>query len=127
MDGLAIKPGEGYLRTVADLHWQIKGIGDFDGDGSADVFWRNVVTGENYIYPLNGTTILPSEGYVRTVTDQNWQIAGVEDYDGDGIDDLLWRNTVTGENYIYPMHGTAIKSTESYIRTVTDQNWQVKP
>ena len=49
---------------------------DFNNDGRADVFWRNSVTGENYFYPLNGTTILGSEGFVRTVADPNWQVAG---------------------------------------------------
>src|SRR5207244_3792466 len=36
--------------------------------------WRHATTGENYIYPMDGTTIKPGEGYVRTVADQNWQI-----------------------------------------------------
>jgi hypothetical protein len=126
MDANQIKPNEGYIRTVADQNWQVAGVGDFDGDGSADLFWRNTVTGENYLYPMNGTTILASEGYVRTVADQNWQIVATGDFDGDGIDDVLWRNASTGENYIYPMHGTAIKGNERSIRTVADQNWQVK-
>ena len=25
MNGTAIKPSEGYIRTVADLHWKVKG------------------------------------------------------------------------------------------------------
>jgi len=31
--------------------------------------WRNNATGENYIYPMDGTAILGGEGYVRTVAD----------------------------------------------------------
>jgi hypothetical protein len=125
MDGATLA-GEGYLRTVADQNWQVTGIGDFDGDGKDDVLWRNGVSGENYLYPMNGLVILGTEGYVRTVADQSWQVAGVGDFTGDGKADILWRNAASGENYLYPMSGTTILGTEGYIRTVADTAWQVK-
>src|SRR5437773_7624943 len=37
---------------------------DFNGDGRADILWRNSSTGENYLWLMNGTTIT-GEGYVR--------------------------------------------------------------
>jgi hypothetical protein len=36
--------------------------------------WRNLATGENYLYPMDGTTIKPGEGYLRTVADQDWRV-----------------------------------------------------
>ena len=48
--------------------------GDLNGDGKADILWRNSSTGENYLYPMNGTTILWTESYLRTVADLNWQV-----------------------------------------------------
>ena len=125
MDGLAILPAEGYLRTVANLDWIVAGVGDFDGDFKSDILWRNTSTGENYLYPMNGTSIKPMEGYLRTVADLDWSIAGVGDFDGDGKADVLWRNSSTGENYLYPMTGNAIKPTEGYLRSVADQAWRV--
>src|SRR5439155_1715190 len=112
MNGTTILAGEGYLRTVPDLNWTIAGIGDFDGDGKADILWRNSTTGQNYLYLLDGTPISPGEGSLRTVADLNWHVTGVGDFDGDGAADILWRNAATGENYIYPMHGRTIKPTE---------------
>ena len=126
MDGTAIKSSEGFVRTVADTAWQVKGVGDFDGDGKADIVWRNSSSGQNYLYPMDGTAIKPTEGYIRTVANLAWQIVAVGDYDGDGKSDLLWRNSSTGENYLYPMDGTTIKPTEGYLRSVPDQNWQVQ-
>src|SRR5438876_4498929 len=32
-------------------------LADFSGDGHSDVLWRNTLTGENYLYPINGTQI----------------------------------------------------------------------
>jgi hypothetical protein len=125
MDGLAIKATEGFLRTVASQDWQVVGAGDFDGDLKADILWRNFATGENYLYPMDGTAILGGEGYLRTVTDRSWKVQATGDYDGDGKADVLWRNSSTGENYLYFMDGTAIKATEGFTRTVADQNWAV--
>jgi hypothetical protein len=125
MDGLSIKPGEGYLRTVADTAWDIKGIGDFDGDGKADILWRNGTSGENYLYPMDGTAIKPTEGFLRTVADTAWQVRGAADFDGDGKADIVWRHVTSGQNYLYPMDGTAIKPTEGYVRTVSDVAWRI--
>src|SRR5437762_4069103 len=126
MDGLSIKAGEGYLRQVADQSWQVAGVGDFNGDGKSDTLWRNGATGENYLYPMNGTTILGTEGYLRTVADTAWQVKGTGDYDGDGKADVLWRHATSGENYLYPMDGTAIKASEGYLRSVPQPNWQIQ-
>jgi len=125
MNGLAIGAGEGYLRTVANLDWKIAGIGDVDGDGRADIVWRNSATGENYLFPILGLMVKPTEGYVRTVANLDWKIAGIGDFNGDGKADLLWRNASTGENYIFPMVGNEILGSEGYLRSVTNLAWEV--
>jgi alpha-tubulin suppressor-like RCC1 family protein len=89
---------------------------DFNDDGRADILLRNLNTGENYLYPMNGSLILASEGYIRSVPDP-WTLAGIGDFDGNGTADLFWRNTSNGDNYIYFMNGTTITN-EGYFRTV---------
>src|SRR5262249_359779 len=115
----------GYLRTVIDKKWEVKGVGDFDGDGKADILWRHSETGQNYLYPMDGTAIKPTEGFIRTVSDSNWRVAGVGDFDGDGKADIMWRNQQSGENYLYPMNGVAVLATEGYLRSVSDLAWQI--
>jgi hypothetical protein len=117
MNGTTILGSEAYVRSIADLNWQIVGMGDLDGDGKADILWRHATTGDNYLWPMNSTTIKATEGYLRSVTDANWKVAAIADFDGNGNDDILWRNISTGENYIYFMNGTTISS-EGYIRSV---------
>src|SRR5439155_9455716 len=98
---------------------------DFNADARSDVLWHNSVTGENYIYIMNGTTV-QTGGFVRQVADQNWKIAGVGDFDGDGRADILWRNISTGENYIWLMNGLSTASQGSVNFVDPASGWEVK-
>ena len=53
--------------------WVVAGTGDFNGDGKSDILWRNTVTGETYIYLMDGLTLLPG-GYLPTVV-TDWIVA----------------------------------------------------
>jgi len=109
------------LSTVGSP-WVVAGFGDFDGNGTSDVLWRNTSSGENYIYFMDGATIL-SEGFIRSVPAGDWSVAGVGDFDRDGKSDILWRNSASGDNYVYMMDGLTIAS-EGYIRSVP-ADWSV--
>jgi len=116
---------EGYLRRMADLNWNIAGVGDFNGDGKDDILWRNTSTGENYIYLMNGLTIA-RPGSINSVSDQAWQVNGIGDFDGDGKADILWRNSSTGENYIWRMNGLSTASQGSVNFVDPASGWQVQ-
>src|SRR2546426_1158500 len=47
------------------------------------------------------------------------------DFDGDCKSDVLWRNSPTGENYIWLMNGSTIAS-GGFLTQVGGQAWQVK-
>src|SRR5205809_7237478 len=121
MNGWTIA-AQGLVSAVGEQAWQVKGIGDFDGDGRADILWRNASTGENYIWLMNGLSTA-SQCSVNFV-DPAWQVKGIGDFDGDGKADLLWRNSSTGENYIYLMNGLKIASRGSI--NAVSLNWQVQ-
>jgi len=50
--------------------------GDFDGDGKADILWRNSSSGLNAIWLMNGTSST-AQVFITTVADPNWQVVGV--------------------------------------------------
>src|SRR5436309_10396674 len=96
---------------------------DFDGDCKSDILWRNSATGKDYLWLMNGLTIV-SQGSLNTVDDQAWQVQGIGDFDGDGKADILWRNALTGENYIWLMNGLTIAA--QGLVNVVDAAWQVQ-
>ena len=112
------------VYTEPNTAWKVRGSGDFNGDGRADVFWRNDTTGRNYVQFMNGASILGSSDYTVDVADQAWQVAAIRDFDADGRDDLYWRNNQTGRNDLWLMNGAAIKSFAT-VYNEPNQNWQI--
>jgi len=125
MNGTATATGTGYAASMTDLNWKIAGVGDFNGDGKSDILWRNSATGQNAIWMMNGTATAAGTGFVASMTDLNWKIAGVGDFNKDGKGDILWRNSATGQNAIWMMNGTAIAAGTGYVASITDLNWKI--
>jgi len=55
MSGATIQSGSS-LGTVSTA-WTPDRIGDFDGDGKADILWRNTSSGDVAIWLMNGPSI----------------------------------------------------------------------
>ncbi len=96
---------------------------DFNGDGRADIFWRNAISGETWLYLMNGAGI-SSSAAVNRVSNISWHIDAIGDFDGNGKSDVMWRNRSTGENWIYLMDGPLILSSQSLNR-VSNLDWQI--
>lgn len=77
---------------TVDTAWQVVGTGDFNGDGRSDILWRNADgTLSNWL----GTAIggfTPNDANAAAAVSNAWQVAGTGDFNGDGRDDVLWRN-----------------------------------
>ena len=108
MNGTTLTSSGNLGTTTITSDWSIAGVGDFNGDGKADIVWQNSTTGQVYIWLMNGTTIANSQS-VATVS-SGWNIQGIGDFNGDGKADILWRNSTTGEVYVWLMNGSTIAS-----------------
>jgi hypothetical protein len=99
------------------------GTADFNGDGKPDILWRNAVTGENYVWYMDGAT-RTGVASLTTVADPNWRIVATADFNGDGKPDLLWRNATRGENLVWFMDGV-MRTGGAWLATVSDLNWKI--
>ncbi|MEU0970253.1 trypsin-like serine protease [Streptomyces sp. NPDC005917] len=114
---LWLYPGKGdgtfAARVKVGTGWsqynQLRGVGDFNGDGKADLLARKSSGGDLYLYKgtgKSGTGLFSARVKVRAGWTGFNTLAAVGDMTGDGKADLLARTT-GGTLYLYPGTGKA--------------------
>jgi glucose/arabinose dehydrogenase len=110
MNGLNVLDGD-YLLGEA-TPWQVVTTGDLDGDGRADIIFRNT-DGSHVAWFMNGLT-QTSAGYLIGAN-TGFEVAHAGDLNGDGKADLIWHQPNTGAYVGWLMDGLNILSAEYLI------------
>ncbi|MCA1654765.1 MAG: FG-GAP-like repeat-containing protein, partial [Sphingomonadales bacterium] len=78
--------------TNVPVSWHVAGTGDFNGDGRADVLWRND-NGQlsDWLATASGG-FTPNDANAGASVPVSWHVVGTGDFNGDGRADILWRN-----------------------------------
>ena len=95
---------------------------DLDGDGRADLLWRNTASGQNAAWLMDGANPR-AYPWLPTVAEAAWQVAGLGDLNGDGKMDLVWRNSASGQTVGWLMDG-GTPTSYGWLPTVADANWK---
>jgi Ca2+-binding RTX toxin-like protein len=107
-----------------DLSWTIQpGGGDFNGDGRADVLWRNV-SGEVYVWNSNPTSDVNMTGQSLGFVSNAWKIVTVGDFNGDGRADVLWRHT-NGDVYVWNSSASGPVTMTGQSISYVDTVWKI--
>ncbi len=89
--------GWNYLNQGGVPGWHVVAVADFNGDGVPDLVWQNDTTAQvtvNY-YGGAGGAAYQGWAWLDAHGEPGWQVVGAADFNGDGVPDLVWMNSVT--------------------------------
>jgi len=92
---------------------------DFNGDGKADILWRDATAGTTTMWLMNGGG---SIGMANLLTNTQWVPTHTGFFDPDNNADILWHNSVTGATALWFMNGTTQIGSGTLL---VDPNWAV--
>lgn len=119
---------EGHLLspdTIADGRWKIIGAADYDLDGHTDLFWRHDTTGQLAAWRMNDSTMVGGMALTpQAVTDLQWRIVALTDFNGDGRCDLVWQHE-NGLLGTWIMNGTSMISGPPLIPGNAPAAWRI--
>jgi hypothetical protein len=80
--------------------------GDLDRDTAPDLIFRSQQDGTHHkLWLMNGAARVGEAAVVPDSTGPDWAIRGVDDFDADGRNDLVFRNQATGAVEFWLMNG----------------------
>ena len=96
--------------------WRMEDVADLDGDDQAEVIWRDTLSGQVVIWEMDGLNFQNSLFVDLTGIGQSadgflplkWEFGATGDFNGDGRDDIIWRNVEDGQNAVWELDGNEL-------------------
>ncbi len=103
--------GDGLSDSV-ELSFGLDPLDPNDITGSPrEIFWRNANDGQNVLWRMESQHRIERDA-LNTVADPAWQVIGMADFTGDGMDDIFFRQETTGENRLWQIENGSRKSSD---------------
>ncbi len=111
MDGTTRLQGQFTSPDILGVEWRVAGTGDFNGDQKSDILWQREPDGFLHVWYMDGvnrTAEADLTPQLPPAKQPDWRVYVVEDYDGSGRPDLVWRNETSGRVVMWFMDATGI-------------------
>ena len=111
--------------TATPATWKLLGVGDFNGDGTADLAWQDQNSSDSlngllamWLMSKNSPGATSSMTFPGTVPPATWKLLGMGDFDGNGTIDLAWRDQNSSDS-TYGLVATWLMNTRGGLSGVT--------
>ncbi len=104
---------------------RLAAVTDMDGDGNADLVWRNESTGQNFIQYLDASANVTFTRALLDMTDYRWRLEGAADFNGDGHGDLVWRNQETGRILMWKIVNGQVRGIMTVQTSPVAPGWRI--
>jgi hypothetical protein len=109
-----------------DTNWQIRAVGDTNGDGRADLIFQHKTDGWLAVWYMNGLQVTGTSFLsINKMTDSTWKIMAAGDTNGDGKADIIWQRTTQPIVAVWYLNGTQVTGTAVLSSNLPDLNWTV--
>jgi hypothetical protein len=88
--GVLLNNAQGQEIRTGTTTWQINAVGDFDGDGDADIILNNSATNQFALWQMNGVVL--QQGIDLGIYPPGLRVRALGDFNGDGFVDVAGRN-----------------------------------
>ncbi|MCB1616163.1 MAG: VCBS repeat-containing protein [Pseudomonadales bacterium] len=88
--------------------------GDFDGDLDYDILVRSTATGKYRLFTVEAGVVSGSSGLPQLYSSADYTVQVASDFDGDGDEDILVRNTSTGAWKLFTVQNSAVTGSTSF-------------
>jgi hypothetical protein len=113
----ALSNGTGFATSPAPwatwstgATWVDAHVGDFNGDGKADIIGRALENGQWYIALSNGSNGFTTTRWGTWSTGATWVDVQIGDFNGDGKTDIIGRALENGQWYVALSNGSAFST-----------------
>ncbi|WP_040335133.1 Lcl domain-containing protein [Candidatus Magnetobacterium casense] len=135
MDGIRIVYRDFIARGIPQ--WQIKAVADYNGDSKDDVYLKNADPSKDVIFLMNGLKPIPKFVTHKSESSQSgpmtgrasgadsWDMKATGDYNGDGMNDMVWQDGSTGDVYMWTNDGTGSGYIGGYVDYGVPADWSI--
>jgi len=103
----AVFQGWAWLNAGGIPGWKVVGAADFNGDGVPDLIWQNDTTRQVTVHFFGGAqgAVFQGWAWLNAGGIPGWTVAGANDFDKNGVPDLVWQNDATRQVTVHFYNG----------------------